>query len=209
LFHAYSSAALARIRNGNAARSVDRIFSGAQLPGELPGESLGEIISAEKLNALRADWRKAGKRVVLAAGAFDLLHPGHVRLLEQARGLGDVLVIAVEDDATVRAAAGRKDAASAATAGRRPVNPQAERAETLAALAAVNYVVALSNMSADEYARGFEADIYVQGGANPTSRFFDASAAPKKADGVRIVRIPLEPGFSTTALIERIQQLPQ
>jgi rfaE bifunctional protein nucleotidyltransferase chain/domain len=171
-----------------------------------PGEWLGEIVSAENLTALRAEWRAAGKRVVLAVGAFDLLHPGHVRLLEQARALGDVLVVAVEDDATVHAAA---SAVASSAAGKRPVNPQSERVEILAALAAVDNAIALSGASAEEWAKLFDADISVQGGANPRSRFFDASAVPEKFTGARLVLIPLEPGFSTTALIERIQQLPQ
>jgi rfaE bifunctional protein nucleotidyltransferase chain/domain len=184
------------------------LIEGEWLLAPRPGERLGEIVSAGNLTALRAEWRRAGKRVVLAAGAFDLLHPGHVRLLEQARALGDVLVVAVEDDATVRAAAAQS-ASGSASARKRPVNPEGERAEILAALAAVDYVATLRGLSADEWAKRFESDVYVQGGANPASRFFDASARAKPAEGMRIVRIPLEPGFSTSALIDRIQQLPQ
>ena len=156
---------------------------------------MGKIISAEKLAALRAGWQRAGKRVVLAAGAFELLHPGHVRLLEQARELGDVLLVAIEDDATIRAAL----ATSSRSTPKRPVNPQAERAEILAALAAVDFVIMLHGNSAGEWAKSFGPEVYVQGGTG---------AANKRETG-RMVRIPLEPGYSTASLIERIQQLPQ
>jgi rfaE bifunctional protein nucleotidyltransferase chain/domain len=170
---------------------------------------VGRIVSPENLAVLRADWRREGKRVVVASGAFDLLHPGHVRLLEQARSLGDLLLVAVEDDAAVRAAV-EKDSAKnpSRSAGVRPVAPLSERAEVIAALAAVDFVMELRNISAADWIDRFQPDIYVQGGAaslasrNPP----DVSEKTDRAD-FRIVNIPVEPGYSTSALIERIQQL--
>src|ERR1700722_17340862 len=101
-------------------------------------------MSPHELILLRRDWKDNARRVVLASGCFDLLHPGHVRLLERARALGDVLIVALQSDASVQ-----KEAASAAspsdakgrTVLRRPVTPGVERAEILAALAAVDSVV--------------------------------------------------------------------
>jgi rfaE bifunctional protein nucleotidyltransferase chain/domain len=174
---------------------------------------VGEIISPEKLMERRAEWRREGQRVVLAAGAFDLLHPGHVRLLEQARGFGDVMVVAVEDDATVRAEAGRaKDAARVTTS--RPVAPVSERAEILAALAAVDFVTELANISAVDWIACFAPDIYAQGGASKvgagaTARALESRDAQPNVPAPDTIHIPLEPGFSTALLIERIQQIKQ
>lgn len=159
---------------------------------------MGEIVSAEKLTDLRAAWRSAGKRVVVARGAFDLLHPGHIRLLEQARALGDIFVVGVESDEAVRAAAEPEMRA------RRPVTPSAERAEILAALAAVDFVVELGGTSPDKWLERFSADVIVRGGG-------DASSSTK-SDGqsrseAQTVAIPLEPGYSTTLIIDRIRQL--
>lgn len=149
-------------------------------------------------------------RAVLAIGAFDLLHPGHVRLLEQARSLGDVLVIAVENDGDVRAAAEKeRGKTSARIAAERPVVPLSERAEILAALAAVDFVTELRDVSADAWIERFGPDIYVQGGRRPL--LLGATPNAEKAAGANwdIVNIPLEPGYSTAALIERIQQIRQ
>jgi len=164
---------------------------------------VGQIVSPEKLMELRAAWRTAGKCVVLACGAFDLLHPGHVRLLEQARGLGDVLVVAVEGDAAVRAAAENGD--KTGSSALRPVTPCAERAEILAALAAVDFVAELGAISAQDFSRHFGPDVIAYGGtvdsANSLKPGESASSVP------RSVAIPLEPDYSTTMLLDRIRQL--
>lgn len=160
---------------------------------------MGRIVSSNELIELRKQWRSGAKRVVLATGAFDLLHPGHVRLLEQARSLGDVLVVGVEDDAEVRASAERVRPKNPAFS---PVTPLPERAEILAALAAVDCVVELHNTSATACIERFQPDIYVRGG---TAESRDS----EQTEGMRIVSIPLEPGYSTALLIERIQQLRQ
>jgi D-glycero-beta-D-manno-heptose 1-phosphate adenylyltransferase len=170
---------------------------------------VGQIISLEELAGLREQWRREKRRVVAASGAFDLLHPGHVRLLEQARSLGGIVVVAVEDDAAVRATM-QKDRGQARVRRVRPVAPQAERAEILAALAAVDYVTELQNVSVESWIKQFQPDVYVQGGAA------SSADAPWLRDygntgytGPEIVKIPLEPGYSTALLIERIQQLRQ
>ncbi|HYL69590.1 MAG TPA: adenylyltransferase/cytidyltransferase family protein, partial [Candidatus Limnocylindria bacterium] len=100
---------------------------------------LGKVVSQGELILHRSEWKRNGKRVAFASGSFDLLHPGHVRLLEQARELGDVLVVGVESDAAVRAKSNKLTAQKKNLA--RPITPADERMEILAALAAVDYVV--------------------------------------------------------------------
>jgi rfaE bifunctional protein nucleotidyltransferase chain/domain len=163
-------------------------------------KQVGQIVSSERLIELRREWQREGKRVVAAAGAFDLLHPGHVRLLEQARDLGDMVVVAVENDDCVRAAA---------KADGEPVTPQAERAEILAALAAVDFVTELHDLSVTNWIDRFQPHIYVHGGTAAAPRSASALYESKDAARVQIVSIPLEPGYSGTLLIERIQHSPQ
>ena len=169
---------------------------------------MAQIVSPENLLELRTEWRRNATRAVLAMGAFDLLHPGHVRLLEQARSLGDVLVVAVENDDDVHSAAQKNRGARVATD--RPVVPLAERAEIVAALAAVDFVTELRDISAEDWVARFQPDIYVKGGTRPLL-LGTAALVPEKAEGTNwdTVNIPLEPGYSTALLIERIQQFRQ
>lgn len=171
---------------------------------------MAQIVSPEGLLELRTEWRREAMRAVLAMGAFDLLHPGHVRLLEQARSLGDVLVVAVENDGDVRAVAEKHPGKGTARMDAdRPVVPLSERAEIVAALAAVDFVTELRNVSADAWIERFQPDIYVQGGTRPL--LMGAAPVTEKAAGTSwdTVNIPLEPGYSTALLIERVQQLRQ
>lgn len=148
--------------------------------------------------------------MVATSGAFDLLHPGHVRLLEQARPLGDILIVIVEGGAPERALAASESAAKQA----RPVTPLDERAEILAALAAVDFVVALDkpdNAPAADFLRQLQPDIYVQGGSPNDSNIGASESSLRGAPsaGSRVVNFPLEPGYSTAQLIQRIQHLKQ
>jgi len=176
------------------------------------GDHLGRIALEAELVGERPNWERSGSCVVLVHGAFDLLNPGHIRLLEQAISLGDVLVVGVESDASIRAA-------NAADAGRlndaerkslEPITPAAERAEILAALAAVDFVVELGPISLAEFAGRLRPDVLVRGGAaSPT----DLTSADSRAEeivvraGGKVSAIPLEPGYSTASLMERIRQL--
>jgi cytidyltransferase-like protein len=138
------------------------------------------VVSQEALILQRAEWKRNGKRVVCASGAFDLLHPGHVRLLEQARGLGDALVVGIAaDEATT-------------------VNPANERAEVVAALVAVDSVAVMDGASED-FVAAIAPEIFVHG-TEPRR-----AAAVSVPQGSRVVAIPLEPGFSTAGLLERIK----
>jgi rfaE bifunctional protein nucleotidyltransferase chain/domain len=142
------------------------------------------------------------------SGCFDLLHPGHIRLLEQARSHGDILIVGLQSDAGVRAGdAGVKNSGSSgAERSPRPISPAAERVEILAALAAVDYVVEFDEPSCGHLIGRLSPDIVVEG-ASPRVDLPDevepwVSEAPKP----KRVRILLEPGYSTMLLIERITQ---
>jgi rfaE bifunctional protein nucleotidyltransferase chain/domain len=160
------------------------------------------VVSQPDLILQRREWKRNGKRVVCAAGVFDLLHPGHVRLLEHARDLGDILVVGVRSDAS-RAA---EDAASS-----RPlapfVNPAAERAEILASLAAVDFVAEFDEPTPREFIARLAPDVLAKGGEITSNEreFLDDEAV--RACGGKVVRIPLEPGYSTPRLLERIKHI--
>jgi rfaE bifunctional protein nucleotidyltransferase chain/domain len=143
---------------------------------------------------------------VCANGCFDLLHPGHIRLLEHARSLGDILVVAIDGDAAVRArSASGKDVAKVGPT--RPINPAGERAEILAALAAVDYAVALEGSSPRELFALLLPDIIVMGGSAGSDPSVLREDSELEALGCKVVRVPLEPGYSTTRLIERMREL--
>jgi rfaE bifunctional protein nucleotidyltransferase chain/domain len=137
---------------------------------------------------------RAGRRVVLTNGCFDLLHAGHVALLEAARAEGDVLVVAINSDRSVREIKGPK----------RPILPEQERAETLAAMECVDHVVIYDEPTPAAVIRQIEPDVLVKGadwGANDIVGRDTVEAA-----GGRVVRVPLVEGLSTTVILERIRR---
>jgi len=157
---------------------------------------LGEIVSRDGLTDLVASLKGDGKRVVFTNGCFDLLHPGHVLLLEQARSLGDVLIVAINSDASVK---GNKGPG-------RPVTAESERAEILAALAAVDFVVIFDEPTPRELIAQILPHVLVKGsdwGENEIVGREEVEAA-----GGRVVSIPLKTGYSTSNLIDRIRRLP-
>ncbi len=167
---------------------------------------MGKIVSQEEL-VLRCRERKAtGAKIAVAIGIFEFLHPGHVRLLEQARDQGDVLVVAVLNDSSVRTliAAEPTQKNSRSRAVQRPVIPAAERMEIVAALSAVDYAVGVDLSALSELLRELAPDAVIDS-AEPSSPGFVAGAV--KDIGVKFVRIPFEPGHSTASIIERIVQL--
>lgn len=146
--------------------------------------------------------------MVFASGVFDLLHPGHIRLLEQARSHGDILVVGIPSDAGVRRAAAPKAGKSRGTEEiERPITPAAERAEILAALGAVDYVAEFDDATPHALVMALTPDIHARAGAANKDSIAKREDADAAAAGVKVVHIPLEPGFSTTRLLERIQQL--
>jgi D-glycero-beta-D-manno-heptose 1-phosphate adenylyltransferase len=143
----------------------------------------------------RTLWRKEGKRVVFTNGCYDLLHPGHIRLLEQAKSAGDVLIVGLNTDASV---ARSKGAA-------RPVTKESERAEMLRALEAVDAVVLFDEDTPRDLIAELLPDILIKGA---DWSHFIAGKEEVEAAGGRVLTINLEPGHSTTAIIGRILSSP-
>lgn len=157
---------------------------------------MGQVVTRDNLIRLVQQRKRNGERVVFTNGCFDLLHPGHIRLLEECRALGDVLVVAINTDASVRRNKGLN----------RPLIPEQERAELLAALAAVDYVTVFDEPTPREIIAAMLPHILVKGNDwGPTEI---VGREEVEADGGEVISIPLEPGYSTTRLIERIVQLP-
>jgi rfaE bifunctional protein nucleotidyltransferase chain/domain len=156
---------------------------------------LGQVVSQDELILHVAEAKRNGKRVVFTNGCFDLLHPGHIRGFERARELGDVLVVAINSDSTVRFLKG----------GDRPIIPQEERAEILAALAAVDYVVIFDELTPRELIARVLPDVLIKGGDWGPNEIVGREEV--EAAGGRVESIPLEPGYSTTAIIERIRSV--
>lgn len=169
------------------------------------------VVSQSELILHRQEWKRNGKRVVCVAGAFDLLHLGHVRLLEQARGLGDILIVALQSDESVRITAEQAaklvGTPAPSSAPARPITPEAERAEILSALASVDFIAIFEEATAAEFIARLAPDIFAQGGEADSSANDCADDDAVKAAGGLVVRLPLEPGYSTSRLVERITDL--
>jgi D-glycero-beta-D-manno-heptose 1-phosphate adenylyltransferase len=160
------------------------------------GASLGQVVRRDNLILLVQQHKRNGERVVFTNGCFDLLHPGHIRLLEECRSLGDVLIVAINTDGSV----GRNKGPN------RPLIPEQERAEVLAALAAVDYVTVFAEPTPREIIAAVLPHILVKGNDWGPSEIVGREEV--ESAGGEVVSIPLEPGYSTTRLIERIVQLP-
>ena len=165
-------------------------------------KGLGCVISQDELILRRTEWKRNGKRVVFSSGAFDLLHPGHVRLIEQARSHGDILVVGIESEANSR---DHRDSLPGLHG--LPIIPSAERAEIIAALSAVDFAVEFDPNSSPPFAERLVPDVVIRGG-NPVSdkKALQLGKSSSSAAG-KVIHIPLEPGHSTALLIERIKKL--
>jgi len=139
--------------------------------------------------------RRAGRRVVFTNGVFDILHPGHIRYLRQARALGDVLVVGLNGDASVRRNKGPE----------RPINSQDERAEILAALEPVDAVVIFNEDTPDQIIKAVQPDVLVKGADWAEDAIVGRDTV--ETNGGRVVRVPVEQGFSTSAIVEKIKAL--
>ena len=144
-----------------------------------------------------ADWatraRAAGKRVVFTNGVFDLLHPGHVRYLQAARAEGDTMIIAINSDRSVSAIKGPT----------RPITPQNERAEVLGALACVDAVVVFDEDTPFDIISAVQPDVLVKGADWAEDKIVGREVV--EARGGRVVRMPIEQGWSTTGIIKSLQ----
>jgi rfaE bifunctional protein nucleotidyltransferase chain/domain len=139
--------------------------------------------------------RARGLTIVFTNGVFDLLHPGHVRYLQEARRQGDALIVAVNTDRSARAQAKGSD---------RPVHPDTERAEVVGALACVDAVVLFDEDTPHEIVQALQPDVLVKGADWAHDAIVGRDTV--EARGGRVVRIPLADGYSTTAILERIRR---
>jgi D-beta-D-heptose 7-phosphate kinase/D-beta-D-heptose 1-phosphate adenosyltransferase len=154
--------------------------------------SVSKILGRAEMAAERKRLRKRGVKLVFTNGCFDLLHPGHVRYLKEAKGLGDRLVVAVNGDTTVRKLKGEG----------RPLTPLAERMEILAALESVDYVVAFEEETPFEIIEEIVPDVLVKGGDWTPDRIVGRERVEK--EGGRVLSLPYAPGYSTSGILDRI-----
>ncbi len=153
-----------------------------------------KIVSQEALGTLAQAWHSENKQIVLTNGCFDLLHVGHLRYLERARQMGDLLVVGVNSDESVRALKGAE----------RPILPEGARAELVAGLECVDYVVVFSEPNAVRLVETVRPHYYVKGGDYTEADLPEAEVVIK--DEGFVVILPLEGGYSTTQIIQRIRQ---
>jgi D-glycero-beta-D-manno-heptose 1-phosphate adenylyltransferase len=151
----------------------------------LPRDQLLSVLSCE---------RAKGKRIVFTNGCFDLMHIGHTRYLQAAKALGDVLVVGVNSDVSVRTLDKSPD---------RPIVPEAQRAEVLAALGCVDFVVIFEESDPLQLITTVQPDVLVKGGDWAIDRIVGRELV--EARGGVVKTIPLVPGLSTTGLLQRIQ----
>ena len=152
---------------------------------------MGSFYTREQLIAERAGWKRAGKVVVFTNGCYDILHPGHIRLLESARSLGDILILALNTDASVQRLKGPA----------RPLISENERAELGCALAAVDAVTFFDEDTPRELIAAVLPDILIKGA---DWAHFIAGREEVEAAGGKVLALPLEPGYSTTGILEEV-----
>ena len=153
-----------------------------------------KIISLDQLQQRAKAWRTAGKRIVATNGCFDLLHVGHVRYLKAARALGDVLIVGINGDESVRGLKGPS----------RPLNNANDRAEVLAALESVDLITVFPEARATKFLELAAPHVYVKGGDYKKETLNAEERQALEKVGAKIDIVPLEKGYSTTELIERL-----
>ena len=152
---------------------------------------MGRFYTREELIAARAEWKRTGKTVVFTNGCYDILHPGHVRLLERARSLGDLLILALNTDSSVRRLKGPS----------RPLIREEQRAALAAALEAVDAVTFFDEDTPRELIAAVLPDILVKGA---DWAHWIAGREEVEAAGGKVLALSLEPGYSTTGIVEEI-----
>jgi len=150
-------------------------------------------VTITDLSAFITRLRAAGKTIVFTNGVFDLLHPGHVRYLQHARTLGDALIVGVNSDRSVRANKGPG----------RPLTVETERVELLEALACVDAVVVFDQDTPHDIISAVQPDVLVKGADWAEDAIVGRDIV--EARGGRVVRVPVEPGYSTTAILAKIR----
>lgn len=152
---------------------------------------MGTIFTREQLIDRRLEWKRAGKTVVFTNGCYDILHPGHIRLLESARSLGDILILALNTDASVQRLKGPT----------RPLVSEDERAELAVALQAVDAVTFFDEDTPRALIAAVLPDILVKGA---DWSHFIAGREEVEAAGGKVLALPLEPGYSTTGILDEV-----
>jgi len=166
---------------------------------DTPPHAGRETVSSRVLSTVEAvAWRiergRQGARVVFTNGVFDILHPGHVRYLAEARRHGDALIVAVNSDRSVRAIKGPD----------RPVHHEAERAEVLAALASVDAAVIFDEDTPHDIITAIQPDVLVKGADWPADQIVGRDIV--EARGGVVIRVPVEEGHSTTGVLKRLKK---
>ena len=156
-----------------------------------PARKLDQVYSRVQLVAARAEWRRAGKKVVFTNGCYDVLHPGHIRLLENARSLGEILILALNTDASVQRLKGPN----------RPLMSQSDRAELAAGLECVDAVTFFDEDTPRELIAAVLPDVLIKGA---DWAHFIAGREEVEAAGGQVLALPLEPGYSTTNIVEEV-----
>lgn len=155
------------------------------------------VMTLEQIILRFAREKRNGRKVVFTNGCFDLLHPGHIRSLEAARALGDVLIVGLNSDESVRTLKGPN----------RPVIPEQERAEILSSLECVEAVTIFPELTPQNLIAALLPDVLVKGGDWPGDQI--VGRAEVEAAGGRVARIDIVPGYSTTEMLQKIRTLPR
>ena len=155
-----------------------------------------KIIDINELAQRARESRAAGKKLIATNGCFDLLHVGHVRYLQAARGLGDMLAVGLNGDHSVRELKGNG----------RPINNEGDRAEVLAALECVDFVTIFPEMRATQFILAAQPAIYAKGGDYTSETLNAEERAALQKLGAEIRIIPFEKGYSTSLLLEQLRK---
>ena len=156
---------------------------------------ISRILTLEQAILRFAREKRNGRTLVFTNGCFDLLHPGHIQSLEQARALGDELLVAINSDASVKTLKGVG----------RPIMPELERAEVLAALDAVDAVIIFDELTPQRVIAALLPDVLVKGGDWPGNQIVGREEV--EAAGGRVVSVPVVPGYSTTEILQKIRAI--
>ena len=154
-----------------------------------------KILTADEARAIAQEMSERGRKLVFTNGCFDLLHVGHVRYLAAARALGDALLVAINGDESVRALKGEG----------RPLTRESDRAEVVAALASVDYVVVFPEVRATALLEMVRPAIYVKGGDYTAESLHSEERNALERMGTEIRIVPFEAGHSTSGLLEKIK----
>ena len=154
-----------------------------------------EVLTLEETIVQFGREKRNGKKVVFTNGCFDLLHPGHVRSLETARSLGDVLIVGINSDESVRTLKGEG----------RPVTPEQERAEILANLECVDAVLIFDELTPQRVVAALVPDVLVKGGDWPGDQIVGREEV--EAAGGKVVLVEVVPGHSTTEILRKIREI--